>query len=77
MINKKAHLNIFVLIKSGMFCFSAFQTKLSAVEETCHEVQAKLNQHIQQLQRENASSQDEKKKLTRKIEELEGQLQQS
>ena len=62
--------------KNITFCFSVVQTKIAAVENTYQEDQAKLNQKIQQLQRENTSLREEKMKLTKKMEELEGRLQQ-
>ena len=69
-------LKVLAEIKKSVFCFSAFQVKLAAVENGHHQDQAKLNQQIQQLQKENASIQDEKVKLTRKMEKLEKQYQQ-
>ena len=59
-----------------MSCFSAVQAKLAAIESAHGEDQAKLNQQIQKLQGENASLRDEKEKVTRKMKELESQLQQ-
>ena len=59
-----------------MFCFSAFQTKLTAVENSHREDLSKLNQQIQQLQGENASLRDEEIKLTIKMEQFESRLQQ-
>ena len=59
-----------------MFCYSALQAKLAAIENIHSVDQAKLNEQVQQLQTENASLQEEKMKLTKKMEELEGQLQQ-
>ena len=59
-----------------MFHFSAFQAKLAAIEDAHHEDQAKFNQQIQQLEKENATLQNESRKVTRKMEDLEDQLQQ-
>ena len=59
-----------------MFCFSALQAKLAAVENTHSADKAKLNQQVQQLQRENASLQEEKMKLTRTMEKLKSQSKQ-
>ena len=60
-----------------MFCFSVAQAKLTAVERTHHDGQAKLNQQIQKLQGESVSLRDDKGKLARKLEGLENQVKQS
>ena len=52
------------------------QAKLAGIEKAHCEDQAKLSQQIQQLERENTSLQDEKEKVTKKMEELGSQLQQ-
>ena len=62
--------------KKSMFCFSTVQAKLAAVESTHGEGQTQLNQQIQKLQGENVLLQDDKEKVTRKMEELGSQLQQ-
>ena len=59
-----------------MFCFSAFEAKLAAVETAHQDNQAKLNQDIQQLREENATLKDESRKVAREMGNLESQLQQ-
>ena len=50
--------------------------RMDDLEKAHDEDRAKLNQQIQQLQKENASIQDEKVKLTREMEQLKRQSQQ-
>ena len=59
-----------------MFCFCAVRARLAAVESANGEGQAKLNQQIQQLQGENVSLRNEKKKETRKIKDFVSRLDQ-
>ena len=59
-----------------LVCFSAFQSKLAAVENARVDDQAKLNQQIEKLQRENAFLKDDKQKVTGQMEALGSQLQQ-
>ena len=49
---------------------------MAAVEKMHRDVQAKLSQQIEQLHKENASLQNEKEKLTRRMEDFCGQMQQ-
>ena len=62
--------------EEGLVLFSAFQAKLATVENSRNEDQAKLQHQIQQLQKENATLQDKSRKVTEKMEDLEGQLHQ-
>ena len=50
--------------------------KLAAMEKSHGENWAKHSQQIQKLQTQNASLQDENRKVTRKTEKVDGQLQQ-
>ena len=49
--------------------------KLAAIEKSHGENRAKHSQQIQKLQTQNASLQDENRKLARKTEEVDSQLQ--
>ena len=52
------------------------QAKFAAIQKAHSENQAQLGQQIHKLQRENASLQDHKQKMTRKMEELGSLLEQ-